>query len=163
MTLKNFLHYYHLLNGAQRYLLFFIYKKVVYVYNCKSLAPRWMVEARESTRNGGYMKWMLHVKEGEKAKLVSKSVPVMTMEEWNSLPYANNKGHRCEYWLHKVLNLPGEYKPDHERFDKCGDVVIDGIQYQVKYQHASMTNVHTLAHAQADRRERRKQDRKNRK
>ena len=27
MTMKNFLHYYHLLNGAQRYLLFFIYKK----------------------------------------------------------------------------------------------------------------------------------------
>ena len=163
MTMKNFLHYYHLLNGAQRYLLFFIYKKVVYVYNCKTLAPRWLYETRESSSNGGWQKWMLSLKDPEKAKLVKKAVPVMTIEEWNSLPYAHNKGHRCEYWLHKTMNLPGEYKPDHERFDKCGDVCFNGVQYQVKFQNASLTNVHTLANAQKDRRERRKAERKMRK
>ena len=71
----------------------------------------------------------------------------MTKAEFDELPYNNNKGHRCEYWLHEVYNL-GNYKPDNKRFDKCGDVEINGIQYQVKFENASLTNVNTLHNAQ---------------
>ena len=85
----------------------------------------------------------------EKNKLIKKgAVAVMTAEEFKKLPY-NNKGHNCEYWLHQTYNL-GNYKPDHERFDKCGDVEINGIQYQVKFENASLTNVNTLHNAQKD-------------
>lgn len=160
MTLKNFMHYYNDLSGADRYLIFFDYKGMIYILNCKHIAPRWLIESKESTRNGGWQKWMLSLKVDEKKKLIAKAVPVMTVEEFNSLPYANNKGRRCEYWLHNLLNLPGEYKPDTERFDKRGDICFNGVQYQVKFQNASMTNINTLHNAQKDARERRKAERK---
>jgi hypothetical protein len=50
----------------------------------------------------------------------------------------------------------GEYTPDHIRFDECGDVEINGVQYQVKFQNASLTNVVVLHKAQAKAREKRK-------
>jgi hypothetical protein len=51
--------------------------------------------------------------------------------------------------LHKVCNL-GNYKPDRVRFDYCGDVEINGIQYQVKFENATLTNINTLHNAQKD-------------
>lgn len=155
MTKGNFFRYYNKLIGADYYLVFFIYNGLVYIHTCKHLAPRWCKEGRESKSKGGYQKWRMYISASEKAKLMKNSIPVMTVEEFNKLPYSNNKGHRCEYWLHKVCNL-GEYTPDRERFDKCGDVTINGIRYQVKFQNASLTNVNTLHNAQADARKARK-------
>ena len=78
----------------------------------------------------------------------------MTIEEFETIPY-KNKGHKCEYWLHKAYNL-GEYKTDSIRFDKCGDVRINGIEYQVKFENASLTNVNILHKAQKDARKAKK-------
>lgn len=60
-----------------------------------------------------------------------------------------NKGHKCEYWLHEKYNL-GKYQSDNIRFDKCGDVRINGVGYQVKFENASLTNVNVLHKAQKD-------------
>jgi hypothetical protein len=96
----------------------------------------------------------MYISTAEKAKLVSKSHLVMTKAEFEAIPY-KNKGHKCEAYLHKACGL-GEYTPDHIRFDECGDVEINGIQYQVKFQNASLTNVVVLRKAQAKAREKRK-------
>ena len=154
MTKGNFFRYYNKLTGADRTLVFFEYKGNIYVHECHHIAPRWTHEEHESTQNGGYQKFKMYLHEGVKEKLVNKSIMVMTVDEFMTIPY-KNKGHKCECWLHQVCNL-GEYKPDHLRFDKCGDVEINGISYQVKFENASLTNVHTLARAQKDAREMRK-------
>lgn len=149
MTKQNFFRYYNKLTGADRTLVFFERKGVIYEYDCKHIAPRWTHEEHESTQNGGWQKFKMYITVEEKDKLIKKgAVAVMTKAEFDKLPY-NNKGHRCEYWLHEVYNL-GNYKPDHERFDKCGDVEINGIQYQVKFENATLTNVNTLHNAQKD-------------
>ena len=77
----------------------------------------------------------------------------MTEKEFNSKPYSNN-GHKCEYWLHNITNQPGEYKRDVERFDKRGDITIDGIKYQVKFENATLTNVNAIHNAQWEKRAR---------
>ena len=154
MTKQNFLNYYNKLIGADKYLVFFERKGVIYIHECKHLAPRWIHEEHECQKNGGWQKFKMYITVEEKNKLIKKgAVAVMTAEEFKKLPY-NNKGHNCEYWLHQTYNL-GNYKPDHERFDKCGDVEINGIQYQVKFENASLTNVNTLHNAQKDARAKR--------
>lgn len=156
MTKKNFFHYYNKLTGADRTLIFFTYHHNVYIYECHHIAPRWTQEGFESTSKGGYQKFRMYIPVNERAKLIAKgAIQIMTEEEFNSLPYANNKGYRCEYYLHKVCNL-GEYTPDREPFDKCGDVCINGVQYQVKFENASLTNVNALHNAQARARAKRK-------
>lgn len=156
MTKKNFFHYYNELSGADDTLIFFIHKHMVYLYKCHHIAPRWTKEARESKSKGGYQKFRMYISATEKAKLIAKgAIPIMTEVEFNALPYARNKGHRCEYWLHMVCDL-GEYTPDKVPFDVCGDIRIDGIEYQIKFQNASLTNVNALHNAQARARARRR-------
>lgn len=147
MTKKNFFRYYNRLTGADRTFIFFERKGMIYLYECKHIAPRWAYDEFESAKNGGHQKFRMHINISEKDKLIAKgATPVMTSEEFAAIPYAN-KGYRCEYYLHQAYDL-GEYKPDRVRFDKAGDVEINGIQYQVKFENASLTNVVVLHKAQ---------------
>lgn len=149
MTKSNFLRYYNKLTGADRTLVFFEKKGVVYIWNCKHVAPRWVKEAFESTSKGGAQKFRMYLSAKEKEKLIKKgATPIMSKEAFESIP-CHNQGHKCEYWLHQVCNL-GVYKSDNKRFDKCGDVCINGIEYQVKFQNATLTNVDVLHKAQKD-------------
>ena len=149
MTKGNFFKYYNKLNGADMYMIFFTSGDMVYRTISKHIAPRWTHEERESQKNGGFQKWKMYISVEEKAKLIRKGAePVMTITEFESIP-RKNKGHRCEQWLHETYNL-GNYKPDNRRFDKGGDVEIDGVKYQVKFENASLTNVNTLRKAQKD-------------
>ena len=149
MTKNNFFRYYNKLTGANKTLVFFERKGLIYMWECKHIAPRWATSSTESTKNGGWQKFKMYIKADEKDRMIRKgAVAVMTAEEFESIPY-NNKGYKCEYWLHKKYNL-GNYKPDHKRFDMCGDVRINEIEYQVKFENASITNVNVLHKAQKD-------------
>ena len=148
MTKSNFFRYYNRLTGADSTLVFFERNNLIYVWCCKHIAPRWAHMEYESSKNGGAQKFKMYISVAEKDKLIKKgAIPVMTVAEFEAIPY-KNKGHKCECWLHKVCDL-GNYKPDRVRFDYCGDVEINGIQYQVKFENASLTNVDVLHKAQA--------------
>lgn len=149
MTKKNFFRYYNKLTGADRTLVFFIHNHIVYLWECHHIAPRWTREARESKSKGGAQKFRMYITAKEKKNLIKKgAIPVMTETEFKAIP-VKNKGNKCEMWLHKVCGL-GEYTPDHVRFDKSGDVKINGIEYQVKFQNATLTNVDVLHKAQKE-------------
>lgn len=153
MTKGNFFKYYNKLSGADRYLIFFERNGLVYLWDCKHIAPRWTRERYESSSKGGYQKFRIEMTVKDKNELIAKgATPMMTFEEFKAIPQKNN-GHKCECWLHKKYNL-GTYKPDAKRFDKCGDVCINGVEYQVKFQNASLTNVEVLHKAQKDARKR---------
>lgn len=158
MTKGNFFRYYNKLAGCHAYLIFFQYGKEIYMAECDRIAQRWCHESRESHRKnkageivgGGEQKWAMRLNKTHKEQLIRKGAKVVfTVEEFEQMPYPNNKGHKCEWWLHQQFNL-GEYIPDHERFDKCGDVCINGVEYQVKFENASLTNVKVLRNAQDD-------------
>lgn len=153
MTKANFFHYYNKLSGCDAYLIFFKYKKNIYVHKCSHIAPRWTVKRYESSSKGGWMKYRMELNNTHKKQLLAKSTLVMTEKEFNSMPYSND-GHKCEYWLHNITNQPGEYKRDVERFDKRGDITIDGIKYQVKFENATLTNVNAIHNAQWEKRTR---------
>lgn len=157
MTKGNFFRYYNRLAGCHAYLIFFQYGKEIYMAECDRIAQKWCYESRESHRRnkageivgGGEQKWSMRMNKAHKEQLINKGAKVVfTVEEFNEMPY-KNKGQRIEGWLHREYDL-GEYKPDSKRFDKGGDVVINGIEYQVKFENASLTNVRVLRKAQDD-------------
>ena len=147
MTKENFFRYYNKLIGCDAYLIFFEYKKNIYAYKCNHIDKNWTHKAHEATKKGGWMKFKMDMKVEHKQKILPKSTMVMTLKEFEQLPYSN-KGRKCEYWLHQITNQPGTYKPDNDRFDKRGDIEIDGVRYQVKFENASLTNVNSLHNAQ---------------
>ena len=161
MTTKNFFRYYNRLNGADRYLLVFKYKRMVWVVDVEHILPSWCSEALESAQNGGYQKWMLKPSALPKAKLVKTATCLMTIKEFETQCKASgeNRGYVCEMLLCERLNCQPASSKRNARFDVCGDVVLNGIQYQVKFQNASLTNVNVLHKAQADARAKRKAER----
>ena len=149
MTKGNFFRYYNKLNGADAYIMFFTYDGKLWMFKTSHIKPSWTVEARESSSNGGYQKWKIYLRKNHKEQFIKNGAEVVaTVEEFDNMPY-KNKGHKCEWFLHQAYNL-GEYAPDRTRFDKDGDVTIDGIKYQVKFENASLTNVKVLRRAQDD-------------
>lgn len=156
MTTGNFFRYYNKLNGADRYLLFFVHEGYVWMADLKHLSRNWCRVERESSKNGGWQKWKLVPSKLPKEKLARRATTrkVMTVVEFDSLKGAN-KGWKCEQWLVDNFDCT---TPDckNARFDRCGDVRMNGVEYQVKFENASLTNVHVLHNAQRDAREARK-------
>ena len=152
MTSGNFFRYYNKLSGADRYFLVFPFEKNMYVADLRHLSSSWCLETRESNKNGGWQKWMLQPGKLPKARLAKKAVCLMTQKEFEAQRKASkqNRGCFCEMLLCEKLGCVPASDVRTARFDRCGDVVYNGLQYQVKYENASLTNVNTLHHAQAD-------------
>lgn len=147
MTKGNFMKYYHTLSASEKNLIFFVYKKMVYMAEVARIQPRWVYESRESTKHGGYQKFKMRLVQKEKERLIEQGAKeVMAYADFKNLP-VKNIGRKCEYWLHQEYNL-GDYTPNSLRFDKGPDVVINGVSYQVKFQTASLTNINVLHKAQ---------------
>lgn len=149
MTKTNFFRYYNKLSGADAYIIMFEYNGKIWQAITKHIKPSWTREERESTQNGGWQKWKMKLTKAHKENLIKKGATVVaTKEDFENAPY-KNKGHKCEYLLHQIYQL-GTYKPDNKRFDKGGDIKVDGVEYQVKFENASLTNVNVLHNAQRD-------------
>ena len=158
MTTGNFFRYYNKLNGADRYFLVFVYQGMVWVADLRHLSSSWCYKTRESAKNGGWEKWMLKASLLPKERLVKRAVCLMTVAEFEAQRKVSkqNRGYFCEMLLCEKLGCAPSSDDRTARFDRCGDVVYNGLQYQVKYENASLTNVNTLHHAQADARAKRR-------
>lgn len=158
MTTSNFFRYYNRLNGADRYFLVFTHQNMVWVSDLRHLSSSWCYKTRESKKNGGWEKWMLKASLLPKERLVKRAVCLMTVAEFEAQRKASglNRGYFCEELLCDRLNCQPASSKQNARFDECGDVVMNGVQYQVKFENATLTNVNVLHNAQADAREKRR-------
>lgn len=150
MTKQNFLKYYNKLSGADKTLIFFQKDGKIYLWECNHIAPRWVNSAYESSSKGGQQKFRMYINTKEKEKLIKKgAIEVMTLTDFEKISYAN-KGMKCEKWLHDKTNQ--SYIPNNKRFDKGGDICVNGVEYQIKFENASLTNVDVLHKAQKEKR-----------
>ena len=71
---------------------------------------------------------------------------VMTTEEFesyvNNSKYNNNKGRAIEELEYNRQQQ--NYKADNTRYDKDGDITINNIKYQIKFENASITTYNTI-------------------
>lgn len=144
MDKKEFFENYNRLTGAEETYLFFIYKNDLYLHTCKHINEDWARTDRDSKKNGGGLKYRMRLKVATKKELLedTNTRKVMTKAEFLELP-VKNKGDKCELYL-EMLNGNNDFKHNSVRFDKGGDVEIDGKQVQVKFENASITSVATL-------------------
>ena len=144
MTKTEFFENYNRLTGADETYLFFIYKNDLYLHTCKHIQEEWTRADRDSKKNGGGLKYRMGLKVATKKELIENpnTIKVMTKAEFLDLPVKNN-GDKCELYL-EMLNGNNDFKHNSVRFDKGGDVEINGKQIQVKFQNASITSVSTL-------------------
>lgn len=114
----------------------------VYEIVLKAL-PLWLVKLdRESSKHGGAEKIRINPTAINKQKLLRMGAAYIgTIEELFD-PTVKNKGHKYEKYCTEKAGQA--WKADRIEYYKDGDLTVNGIKYQIKYDDASLANVNTI-------------------
>lgn len=133
---------------TDKYIYGFTYKKVVYVAfeDEKSLHFMSTIGKASSKRGGGY-KLRFRPTKVQKTYLLNNGTcfPLCSEEYFNEV-VADSKYNKGSIFEMMVTNYYGqEWEADSVPFTKAGDLVVDGVAYQIKFQEATYTSEKTLA------------------
>ena len=105
--------------------------------------PAWLVKMdRESTKHGGAEKIRINPTAENKRKLLALGAAYIgTIEELFDVD-VKNKGHKYEKYCAEKAGQT--WKRDRVEYYKDGDLTINSIKYQIKFDDASLANVNTI-------------------
>lgn len=108
--------------------------------------PEWLVRMdRESSGHGGAEKIRINPTVINKQKLLDMGAAYIGTAEELFDKSIKNKGHKYEkYCTEKAGQI---WKADRVEYYKDGDLTVNGIKYQIKYDDASLANVNTIEKA----------------
>ena len=148
MNKTNMIRDYHKLSAADYYVIGFELYGYVYAVKQKRLYSKYLKADKESTKNGGANILRLILTKKQKKTLTKKLSPIATIEEMKN---AKNRGEWFESLIYKIYGQ--SYKKDNARFDKQGDIEIDGVQVQLKFERATVANERTIKKIKRERME----------
>lgn len=143
MKKENAIRYYRKFSAADGYIIGFEYKKENYIITVDELMPRWIRVEKASTKKGGYEKLQLRLNNKHKEQLIKKGA-----RKFDFNPDVENLGVALEREVYRMSGQVPRDK-DNEGFWKCGDITIDGKEYQVKREGAQIVAFETLKNLQA--------------
>ena len=151
-NIKNYLlENYNALSYTHNYIFGISYKKMIYaitVENAKSILSEIVsVEKKKKKNGGGYSLKFLQNKE-KIAILFSHSseiIPICSLDYFENLvKYSRlNRGQMFENLVISYYHADTPEKKN-AKFTDCGDCIINGKHYQIKYHKATFTNETTL-------------------
>ena len=128
--------------GAEGYAIGFHIGEDVFVAMLDRIPRRYTRVQKECSRMGGGYGLYINVKSKKaKAELMKKAVKVGTLTDIENGEY--NRGVMFEKLVYEINGQVFRGK-DSVRFTEGGDIVIDGKQIQVKYEHARICYDKTL-------------------
>lgn len=136
---------YEKLAYTNKYIFGFIQGEFVYYYETESIIIG-MVADTASSKNGGGKSLRYCPKKAEKENLILSGIAKILctkskfMNEVENSKY--NKGEIFEKMITEKNNQ--KWEKDNKKFTECGDIVINGTHYQIKFQKATFTNETTL-------------------
>ena len=108
------------------------------------LMPRWIKLTREATSKGGGAKIKLYINAHDRDLLINTcGVCLGKTKDVLPMHLFKNKGDAFEYLVSVMFDVPPKGS-NSIGFWHDGDVTIDGIKYQVKYNTASIVSEQTL-------------------
>lgn len=151
MTKTTAIKNYRKFTGAEKYIVGFIYKHNLYIITVDELMPRWMTMKEASERHAEKLQMALKAK--HKKELVNKGAQMICSEaEFLAMNDLKNKGFTFERLVFTLNGQGEQWSRDNVRFDKCGDINIDGTEIQVKFENAQIVTVPTIKKIQKERR-----------
>lgn len=142
---------YHMLSASTLYFFGFMLNGQVYAYTAHVLPRSVLRIEKGSEKNGGYTQvkfrptvaWKTFMVESGRAVWVASEADFMALEP-------TNKGHKFEKWVTETYT-DEIWVRDTVRFDKAGDVIINGENVQVKFEKAEVINEGSLRNAYRER------------
>lgn len=141
MTRQQILKEYREKTASTENIIGFSHKGIVYAVRTKKIYPRYLKEDRASRGQGKSIR--LNIVKEIKKSLLRQAFPVGTTKELTGNGY--NRGENFERLVFRYYGK--EWKKDSTKFTKAGDIQIDGIEVQIKFHRATITNETILKRA----------------
>lgn len=143
MTRGNAIRYYRKYSAAEQYIVGFLYKKNLYAIQVNELMPRWLEMKPES--KGHAEKLQMNLKQKHKEELIKKgATQICTEQEFLEMNTIHNKGFTFEKLVFELNGQGESWSRDNIGFEVQGDINIDGMEIQIKFQNAQIVAVPTL-------------------
>lgn len=139
--MMNLLNAYKATTAAMVYIIGFLMNNKVYTIYLKDL-PEWLIGLdRESTSHGGVLKLRIRMTAIARRRLMNMGAAYIgTVDE--ILSSRKNKGEAFEKYVTEKAGQ--EWKKDSIPYYLDGDLTVDGIKYQIKFESASLANENTI-------------------
>lgn len=144
MTLNEMIRNYEATQAAMAYIIGFTLNKRVYRIVMDKLLNEMFELSRESTSHGGHAKIKLHMTNAIRVKLIE-----MGAEEIGGLEVLDNgRKNKGEAFEKYETERAGQvWEKDRIPYYIDGDLTVDGVKYQIKFEGASFTNEKVIAAA----------------
>lgn len=139
ITLYNELAYTH------NYIYGFVYQNVVYMVKATSEDMPYILTLSKASRGAGYGLRFRPNKQ-QKAFLLAKGAVALCSKDFLEETFKNSKYNRGEIFERMITEYYGQkWKKDNIPFTEDGDLTVNGISYQIKYEKATFITEKQLA------------------
>lgn len=136
---KELINIYNEMAYTHHYMLGFIFNHMVYMITFDSI-PQNFIKLDKASRGAG-MSLRFKPTVAQKMALIRLGAQVLCSEKFFMEEFNNCKYNRGEVFEMIVAHKNGQdWKKDDTPFTKAGDLTIDGIPYQLKFQLATFAN-----------------------
>ena len=145
--LNNLIDRYNRLAYTHNYIFGFTFKGNVYaVPTTSEVLPYILTLDKASSKNGGGYSLRFNPTTEQKVFLLSKGAKVLCSKEYFDTTVAESKYNKGEIFEKMMTEKVGQtWVKDNLPFTKGGDLTVDGMAYQIKFEKATFTNEQTLA------------------
>lgn len=136
---------YNELSFTHNYIYGFTYKKMVYMVKADNSVMPFVLTLDEGSRGAGFS-LRFKPNNSQKLLLISKGAQILCSQTAFDNMVNESKYNRGEIFEKMVTELNGqEWEKDHVPFTDDGDLTVDGIAYQIKFEKATFTSERQLA------------------
>lgn len=134
---------YNKLAGAHHYIWGFTVKGIVYIAVTDETVLPYVCKLDKASRGAGYA---LRFKPTMDQKLfLMVNAQMLCSADYFNMVVAESRYNKGEIFEKMVTEKAGqEWHKDNVLFTECGDINIDGIEYQIKFENATFTNEKSL-------------------
>lgn len=144
-TLKKLVKEYNRLSYTHYYIFGFVDKGNVYAVKATSDILAQVCYIDKASRNGG-VSLRFRPNKQQKHLLESLSFEIVCTEQELEQEAKASKYNRGEIFEKKITERVGqEWRKDHVPFTEAGDITINGVAYQIKYNRATFATEESLA------------------
>ena len=140
---------YNRLAYTHNYIFGFEYKGLVYAVTTTNEILPYILKLDKASRGAG-LALRFKPTNAQKMLLIAKGAEVVGSAEWFKAEVESNNYNIGENFERIITERNGQtWKKDSVPFTIDGDLTVDGVAYQIKYQGATFTNEKTLARLNA--------------
>lgn len=143
--LQNMIDRYNALSFTHQYIYGFCYQNNVYMVHADATLMPYVLKLDKASRGAGYSLRFCPTNE-QKVLLIGKGAQILCSKDFFDETVASTIYNKGEIFEKMVTEFYGQrWEKDNVPFTKGGDLTVNGIAYQLKFEKATFTNEKTLA------------------